>query len=285
MPEIEKTKPEDFPAILPLLEEFDNASIKRSDWERIFAYDWSKDEPIVGFHLEDRGRVVGFLGGIFSKRLINGQLENLCNLTSWIVREEFRNHSLALLLEMLKIQDHTFTNFSAAPSVSKVMHKFGFRELESGFRIVTPSFRLFSFNRSRKISIIGKIDYLRQRLKGDLRRILDDHEGTSLRPLLIEEERGQCLAFYKIVKRRRNIRAAYFLSASNCSILNDQIDNVMKWILLKHALLFLIIDERFVETNRLKTAKSGRMPVSMLFKSDCLQPSDIDYLYSEIALL
>ena len=186
---------------------------------------------------------------------------------------------------MLKIQDHTFTNFSAAPSVSEVMLKFGFRELESSFRIVPPSLRLFSFNCSRKISIIGKINCLRQRLKGDLRRILDDHEGTSLRPLLIQEDRGQCLAFYKIVKRRRNIRAAYFLSASNCSILNDQIDHVMKWILLKHAVLFLIIDERFVETNRLRTAKFGRMPVPMLFKSDCLQPSDIDYLYSEFALL
>ena len=85
MPNIEKTKPEDFPAIVPLLEEFDNASIKRSDWQRIFAYDWSKDESIVGYHLEEQGKVVGFLGGIFSKRLINGRMENLCNLTSWIV--------------------------------------------------------------------------------------------------------------------------------------------------------------------------------------------------------
>ena len=197
---VRKTKPEDFPKVLPLLEEFHDNRLKRSDWKRIFAYNWNKEQDSVGFHLEHHEKIVGYIGGVFSKRLINGQLENLCNLTSWIVREDFRSHSVALLMELLKVKDHTFTNFSATPEVGKVLLALGFRELENGFRIVTPSFRLFSFNRSRKVSIIGKIDCLRQRLKGDLRRILDDHEGTSLRPLLIEEKRGQCLAFYKIVK-------------------------------------------------------------------------------------
>ena len=54
---VRKTKPEDFPKVVPLLEEFDNGSIKRSDWQRIFACDWSKDESIVGFHLEHQGKV------------------------------------------------------------------------------------------------------------------------------------------------------------------------------------------------------------------------------------
>ena len=53
MTKIRKTSPADFSKIVPLLEEFDNENINRRDWERIFAYDWSKDQSIVGFHLED----------------------------------------------------------------------------------------------------------------------------------------------------------------------------------------------------------------------------------------
>lgn len=282
---VRKTKPEDFPKVVPLLEEFDNNSIKRSDWKRIFAYDWIKDQNVVGFHLEHQGKVEGFLGGIFSKRLIDGKWESLCNLTSWIVRGDFRNHSLSLLLELLKIKDHTFTNFSATPDVSKILLTLGFRELESGFRIIFPSLKLFGLVRSSKVSITGKPEFVRQCLKGDLRRIFDDHRETPLFPLLIEEDRGQCLAFYKLVKRRRNVKAAYFLSSSDSSILNDHIDAIMRWILFKHAVFFIVIDERFARTPRLRSAKFRQMPVPMLFKSNCLEPVEVDYLYSEFALL
>ena len=75
MTKIRKTSHEDFSRIVPLLEEFDNHSIQRQDWEGIFAYYWDKDEPIVGFHLEDQDTIGGFLGGTFSKRLVNGRTD------------------------------------------------------------------------------------------------------------------------------------------------------------------------------------------------------------------
>ena len=286
MTKLRKTQPEDYSKIVPLLEEFDNASINRKGWEAIFAYAWNKEKSIVGFHLEDQGTIGGYLGGIFSKRFLNGRFENFCNITSWIVREDYRSHSLSLLLELLAIEDHSFTNFTATPDVRQVLGRLGFSELESGFRVICPSIKIFNFfSFSRKVSISGNTEYIRKHLSDESLRVFDDHLATKLKPLLIQEQNGQCLAFYKIVKRRGRIRAAYFLSASEFSILNNQIDHVMRWMLVRHAVLFSIIDERFVTEGRLKKAKYGEMPVSMLYKSERLKPSEIDYLYSEFALL
>ncbi len=46
-----------------------------------------------------------------------------------------------------------------------------------------------------------------------------------------------------------------------------------------------MIDKRFDETVRISLGFTYRLPNPMLFKSDVLQPSQIDNLYSELILL
>jgi len=287
MTKVRKTKPEDFTKIVPLLEEFDNTSINRSAWEGIFAYDWNKEQSMVGFHLENQGNVEGFLGGVFSTRLINGKLAHLCNLTSWIVREGFRQHSLALLLEILKIKDHTFTNFTATPETSEISQLLGFSVLDRRFRIILPTFGMLNPfpSSNRGVWVTGSLALIKSQLDGELLRILNDHVGTNLHPLLIKDGDEKCLAFYKIVVRRKKFRASYFLSVSNFPLFAAQINKIMRWIFFRHFALFSIIDERFVAEGGIRSSKSREMPSPMLFKSDNLQPHEIDYLYSECALL
>ena len=90
MATVRKAVPGDFNKTYPLLEKFNNASLKREDWEQLFVNPWKSLEEYCGYILVEAGRVVGYLGALFSVRRIQGQEYKFCNVTSWIVEREYR---------------------------------------------------------------------------------------------------------------------------------------------------------------------------------------------------
>ncbi len=89
-----------FSDVLPLLEDFD-PTVESAAWQRLFEPGWEQ-QGHCGFGLFDGSRVVGFLGVLFSTRTIRGRDWPICNLATWAVLPEYREHSLRLLMRVLK---------------------------------------------------------------------------------------------------------------------------------------------------------------------------------------
>ena len=106
---VEKVNSNMFEDVYKLLNKFNNTRVNKSHWKNLFCYPWATPEDYVGFKLQNDQTIVGFIGLIFCKREIRGEIHKFCNLTSLIVEEEYRKESLALFLEIRKIEGYTLT--------------------------------------------------------------------------------------------------------------------------------------------------------------------------------
>ena len=109
MAAVRKALPEDFEKTYPLLEKFNNATLKRIDWEKLFKNPLNNLEEHCGYVLIEVDKIVGFLGALFNSRKSQGQNYNFCNVTSWIVEKEYRNQSFLLLLPLLSLKKYNIT--------------------------------------------------------------------------------------------------------------------------------------------------------------------------------
>jgi hypothetical protein len=127
-----------FDEIYPLLTLFNNRKMSRSDWfHMLFGYSWWLGEN-RGFALYANGVAVGFLGTIFSRRIILGRPEVLCNTSSWIVRKEFRSASIMLLKPVLSLPDCTIVNLTPTATSYALFERLGFKPLESEQFLLAP---------------------------------------------------------------------------------------------------------------------------------------------------
>jgi hypothetical protein len=125
-----------FSDILPLLLLFKNGKMSAADWQyMLFTYPWW-DGPIRGYALYADDVAVGFMGTIFSELHVNGRLQRFCNLSSWIVRDDFRHASMLLLKPILALRDCTLLNLTPTPRTADIFRKLGFKELETDQTIV-----------------------------------------------------------------------------------------------------------------------------------------------------
>src|ERR1035441_2161552 len=102
----------DIDAVIPLLRTGFGSHWPPETWRRLFEYPRVESQPNLGFVLESGDQLVGFLGAIYSERLVGGRLERFCNLSSWYTIPQFRNFSLKLLMAVLAQRGYTFTNRS-----------------------------------------------------------------------------------------------------------------------------------------------------------------------------
>jgi hypothetical protein len=109
-----------------------NSRCSQEIWVRAFRRQWHKDKPNNGFLLRDGAEIVGALGAIYSQQRVGTQLESFCNMTNWYVLENYRTQSMALFLRLIRQKGHHFTNFSANPTVAKILPSAGFKLLPSG---------------------------------------------------------------------------------------------------------------------------------------------------------
>src|SRR3990167_6293028 len=101
---VRKTLAGDFEKIYPLLLEF-NSPFMREDWQRIFHYRWDGAQDHIGYHIENGNEIIGFMGLIFSCRMKNGKRYTFCNITSLIVKPEYRSTTVLLLRKLACYQD------------------------------------------------------------------------------------------------------------------------------------------------------------------------------------
>jgi hypothetical protein len=279
---IAKARTSDFERVYPLLQGFGISRITKDHWRRLFTRNWDSPEDYCGYLLEQDGEVKGFLGLLFSERTINGRLEKFCNMTSWMVKQEWRGHSLQLLLEALKLKDCTFTNFTPSTGVARILKTLGFTEMESSDQILLPV-PGFSYKRTRYRCLVD-LDEIGERLSETDRNIFTDHRGLDCRHVLLSDGEKYC---YLIVKNRsyKHLPFARVHYLSNPELFAASIDALRTNLCWRLKVAGLIVDNRYVDGRAFTYSRAYPKQCATFFKSSTLGARDIDTLYSEMILL
>jgi RimJ/RimL family protein N-acetyltransferase len=279
---VRRAIPKDFEETYPLFVKLNNSHFSKDDWRQLFVDHWKSNEGYVGYVLEDRKCIVGFLGLVFSYRILNGKKEKFCNLTSWVVDENFRNQSVFLILPILKLTDYTLTIHTASKETYAVAKKLGFCDLESHFRIIFPLPSANTFLVSCHIEVNGR--YLNEILEGESLQVYEAHLKFRCFHVYVRSSLGNC---YLIGARvfRKKIPFAQIYHISNSKVFAKFSSRIASVVGLKIKAIAMLVDERFLEGNAILWSYTCSLPNPRVYKSNSLEKSDLDLLYSELPIL
>lgn len=277
MNEVRAVGAEAFAEIYPLLRGFPTKQMTEEDWRRmLFSTPWS-DNPQRGYALYADGRAVGFIGTIFSKRIIAGRVEPICSLSSWIMLPDYRSEVLKLLIPILKLRDHTILNPTPSPAAYGIFSQLRFVPLEAERLVVAPD----GTGALSGSFVTSKAD-LERNLTGDQAALYSDHSWcTAARHVLLRRGERECYVVATPV-HKRGLPFAEIQYASDWELF-------WKLRLLAHAALFpttraiaLLVDRRFAGGRR--PLLSVAQPCLRLYRPahQGIEPAMIDGLYSEL---
>ena len=278
---IRKAVSEDFDRVYPLFHSFGGPPISKDKWKKIFVSPWETTEDFCGYLLLKDGEVVGYLGLIFSQRILNGQIEKFCNMTSWVVNEDCRSQSISMLVELLKLKDYTLTNFTASPTVARILSKFGFTEFPVDQRVLLPKPRVAA--RGHRCDF--DLQVIQRKLKGEELRIFDDHQGLNCEHLLLQSDSGDCSVVLKKTKRRKlTFARVHYLS--NVAVFHECMESLTARICFRLRVFGVMVDERYIAGHKFRNSVSYPHQRKAYFKSNSVVESRlIDTLYSEVVVL
>lgn len=270
-----------FPQFYPLLQEI-NPQLTEQEWYSVFAHQWHSERKPCGYGLFDDTKIVGFLGFIFSQRIINGQLKDFCNLTSWIVQEPYRGHGISLVLALRKLKNCTITDLSPTEGVVGIFQRLGFQELDTQIEILPHILGSMS---SKKIKIIQDISAIKPKLDPAEQKLLRDHESYSrCQHLLIEAAEEQCYLIFTLVKNTK-FPYSYIQYLSNSDLFARYSLAIRQAIAKINQTWLVLVDRRLVEGAKLPWRFNLPIKIGRLYKSSSIKPHQIDNLYSELIML
>ena len=274
--------PDDFNAIYPLLQLFDNKKMSEQDWRAmIFDYRWWHG-PERGFALYAGETAVGFFGTIFSKRRVLGREETFCNTACWIVREEFRAASMLLLKPILGLRNCTLVNYTPNDRAYQIFKKLGFIELESEQLFLHPLTTLPSLLGG---SVVTDDKPLRRILGPDETRIYTELEGTpKLKHFYLKRGHQGC---YVVATRShaKRIPIAEIQHISNPRFFVKNIALMYRAATQHLGAVGLALDRRLLGQEQIPTAY--RRTARRLYRPGAkdIVPSVVDNLFSELMIL
>lgn len=273
-----KAKAGDFKRVEPLLTDHN----KVTDWSQLFTDHWNIGNDFLGFLLLDNDDVVGFLGIILSKRMLNGVEHNFCNLSTWVVKPEYKSKSMLLFFKVLQLKDYTITDLTATKEVYALSKKLGFKEFETHQRQIVALPRIHKlFAKSEFITNSDEIESLLKD-KSDS-KVFQDHRRFKCLHTLLKVNSDLCY-FITIKTSRHQIPVGFIQYVSNRELFLKYIDNIKLFALMELKLLSLFIDERYVAGREIVFSIKKERFTPRLYKSYSLSSRDMDTLYSELMI-
>lgn len=248
-------------------------------YRRFFEYPWLADKPNIGALIEDQGKVGGFLGALYSQRMIAGKPRSICNLTSWAVDEAYRRSSLAMLKCLLDQRGHAFTTFSASPPVAEILTFLKFQTVPS-HKLLFSAAAVLRGRRGDAVRVVDGADRVAPLLDPEHRQILEDHRPYRCGHVLLERGSQRCYAL-TIARGRGPQVFADVVYASDPQLWVDGIGRVQGALWRAHRTLLTGIDLRWVDRPpAFAMCYTGLRPV--MFRADGTSARDICALHSEL---
>jgi acetoacetyl-CoA synthetase len=285
---IREARGDDFERVYPLLLEFKNTHLIKEHWRQLFVDHSGMQNDHFGWVLLDGNDVVGFVSTILSERIIRGETVRLCNTSSWIVKHEYRAHSLALHAKVVADKSVTVTNLSPTSQVLKLLEKLGFTLMDKSERIILPVVTTQTFMDS--CEILTKVGAVESALEGERLRFFRDHQLPFNHHILLRTPAGDCYVMMnRTLKRiRGNLRLPFarvhYIGAPDMFV--RHLEKLVVRVAASFKIVAMIVDDRMLH---------GAVPWHSFmrpggerkaaFRSERLAAEDIDGLYTEAVLL
>lgn len=257
-----------------------NMGVVRSpqEWETGLKVSWAAERPNFGFLVRDEGKVVGGIGAYYADRLIRGQVERFCNITSWCVLESHRQQSMRLAMAVIGQPGYHFTDFSPTEVVGKSLRFLKFKPLDERQAVVLnlPWPTLAGRSLSRPADIEAA-------LHGPALQVYRDHALFPwLRHVLIGNGKEWCHVIYKR-GHFKGLPAAKVLYLSDPELFDRHFHRLSRHFFVR-GMASTHVDCRFLK--RLPWPSAVRSGFNAkVYLSANLTDRDIDYLYSESVAL
>jgi len=279
---------EDFSRVYPLLLEFHNSALTKDHWRQLFIDHNGLQNDRFGWMMLDGDAVVGFIGTILSERTIRGEKLRFCNVSSWIVKDDYRAHSLALHAKALADQTVAVTSLSPTRQVLRVLAKFGFTQMDKSERVILPVVTPRTFTDGCEILTDPRA--IERAVAGDNLRFFRDHQLPYNHHALVRTAEGDC---YLMMNRspkaiRGNVRfpfaRVHYLERPDVFVRHTE--KLVARIAASLRVVALIVDERTLRGQLPwhSFARPGGKRVAA-FRSPKVTEDDIDGLYTEAVLL
>jgi hypothetical protein len=273
-----------FGKVYPLLQDLD-PTLDELTWQRLFNYQWEQEEPYCGYGLFDGEELVGFLGLIFSQRIIHQKTERFCNLTTWVVQPPYRGYSLSLMQPVTKLKNYTLTDFSSYKEVIQLSKRLGFAELDLRVKLLLAPRNFPALFSKGKVQFFHDVEAIRLRLRGDDLKLFADHQKYSnCQHLLVCNDQQYCYVIFTVVQNSP-VPYCYLHFISDVKLFSTYSFTIRSQIAKVGHTLLILVDSRLVSSVKLPLAYKLPLNFTKLYRSDTLKPEQIDNLYSELILL
>jgi hypothetical protein len=285
MVRVEVATPAMFDAIHPLLVMLDPGPSKEVWRNLVVDHGWKTEENHIGYVLVAGQEIVGFIGALFSRRIIDGKEVKLCNCHSWVVKEAFRGSSLSLVMPVLKLKGYTVTALTVRPGIRPLWEKLGFKVLDRNVRLLFPRPVAPRLTRRDIPDITADRRVINETLLAADRPVFADHLACACRHVIVRDAQGYChLAFANESYSRfgRQIPYSHIHYISNRDLFLRHLGRINLYFLKTFGSWFLAVDERLIGDRRVSFSRTRRLTTPRYYRGDVLAPQQIDNLYTEM---
>ncbi|UIJ72039.1 GNAT family N-acetyltransferase [Aurantimonas sp. HBX-1] len=269
----------DIEPVARLLHERMNARIPAERWRRLLDYPWRPADVERGWLVEDGGRIVGFMGTIYSDRPVGGGMQRFCDLSSWYLLSDYRGDGTGdeLLRAGMAKTGVTYATMTARRATGRKIRALGFDVLDAARSLFRPR-----QGRDRApLTCLRDPAAIRERLAPSQRQVLDLHRGFDIHHALVGDP-GLWLVYQRKLK---GDAVAYheILHASDPACLSAAAQSVADTLVTGENGV-LAVDSRWMAPDDDQGAVEP-IALARWFRSPDLAPAAVDHLFSEVILL
>lgn len=257
-----------------------NPDVPLEAWLALLRPPW-RTLPTRGFQLRADGQLVGVYAMVYAYRGQGAQERVVCNLAAFCVREEHRPHSLRLLRAALAQRDMLLTDLSPSGNVPAINQRLGFSSLDTATRLV-----LNVHAPRRGAAVTDDHDRIAALLTGEDALVFRDHRAApAARHLVVADDSGYAYLMYRrdTRKRVRSFASPLFVGG-DAGLLEAEWAGVSAH-LRRHGLLATLAERRVLGFTPRGIGWELAHPRPKMFKGADVETDQVDYLYSELALL
>jgi acetoacetyl-CoA synthetase len=263
----------------------------KSRWEPVFEYRWKLPEFPYGYAIVDGETIAGFLGTLYSRRVVDGESVIFCNMSSWIMGAEYRAMKIGskLLSPILQAEKLLITNLTPSAAHRKSYEKIGFQVLEEEQISIPVVPRLGANGNGRRIGnrlVTFDKQEIRNRLRGDDLKIFEDHENLPCVHLLVEDAKSgrYCygVATTSVVHKLKFIgaRLLNLCHLSDPDLFAQNMKLVKKYLWVSGRFVFVRYDSRLLRKRLSRVEFKNRG--LRLYRSNGIAAPRVDNIYSEL---
>ena len=273
----------DIDGICALLHSKMNSKIPLAHWRKLMTYRWLDDKPDYGRIVDADGQVLGFCGMVYSDRLLGSaeagrRTERMVSMSSWYLDRSLRGKGLGRDMLASSIADPmmTYATLTNSPKPLAIQDAVGLRVLEDHRY-------LWKKKSSRSHDLLTDPASIHELVPAHERVVLNDMTSQPVTPFLLRADGCDNLLFFSIKRKAGHVTWYDLMYASDYTHFSVHAQRLAD-SLLPESPSVLAADGRFV-TSPCANATRESLPVPRYFKSERVQPQEVDHLYSELQLL